>query len=98
MIKLLNELKERRIWRVLVAYQSVTFVLLQATEFFINNYGLDGRYLTATLVAAVALLPVGQIVLVDYMAWPVSPKLASNRTYKGLRRDLNFPPTKWLVN
>ena len=52
MTKLLNELKERRIWRVLIAYPSVTFVLLQAIEFFINNYGLDGRYLTATLVAA----------------------------------------------
>ncbi len=57
MTTLLNELKERRIWRVLVAYPSVTFVLLQAIEFFINNYGLDGRYLTATLVAAIALLP-----------------------------------------
>jgi TolB-like protein/tetratricopeptide (TPR) repeat protein len=57
MTKLLSELKERRIWRVLVAYPSVTFVLLQAIEFFINNYGLDGRFLTATLVAATALLP-----------------------------------------
>jgi len=51
MTKLLNELKERRIWHVLVAYLSVIFVLLQAIEFSINNYGLDGRYLTATLVA-----------------------------------------------
>ena len=48
MTKLLNELKERRIWRVLFAYPSVTFVLLQAIESFINNYGLDGRYLAAT--------------------------------------------------
>jgi len=48
MTKLLNELGERRIWRILVAYPSVTFVLLQAIEFFINNYGLDSRYLAAT--------------------------------------------------
>ena len=58
MTSLLTELKERRIWRVLVAYPSVTFVLLQAIEFFINNYGLDSRFLTATLLAAVTLLPV----------------------------------------
>lgn len=58
MTGLLTELKDRRIWRVLVAYPSVTFVLLQAIEFFINNYGLDGRFLTATLLAAVTLLPV----------------------------------------
>ena len=39
MTNLLNELKERRIWRVLVAYPSVTFVLLQAIEFFMKNSG-----------------------------------------------------------
>jgi len=57
MHRLLTQLKERRIWRVLVAYPSVTFVLLQAVEFFINNYELDGRYLTASLIGAVVLLP-----------------------------------------
>jgi TolB-like protein len=57
MAELLNELKERRIWRVFVAYPSVMFVLLQAIEFFINNYGLDGRFLTASLIAALVLLP-----------------------------------------
>jgi len=57
MHRLLTQLKERRIWRVLVAYPSVTFVLLQAVEFFINNYELDGRYLTASLIAAVVLFP-----------------------------------------
>lgn len=57
MAKLLNEFKERRIWRVLVAYPSVIFVFLQAIEFFINNYGLDGRFLTASLIGAVVLLP-----------------------------------------
>ena len=37
--------RERRIWRVLVAYPSVTFIWLQAVEFFINNYGVDQRLL-----------------------------------------------------
>jgi TolB-like protein/Tfp pilus assembly protein PilF len=61
MHRLLTQLKERRIWRVLVAYPSVVFVLLQAVEFFINNYDLDGRYLTASLVASLALFPAAVI-------------------------------------
>jgi TolB-like protein len=54
---LITELKERRIWRVLVAYPSLVFVVLQVVEFFVNNYDLDARLLTATIVAAVVLLP-----------------------------------------
>jgi len=57
MKKLIMQLKERRIWRVAVAYPSVTFVLLQAVEFFVNNYDLDARLLTASIVAAVVMLP-----------------------------------------
>jgi len=57
MHKLLTQLKERRIWRVLVAYPSMTFVLLQVVEFFINNYELDSRYLTAGIILAAVLLP-----------------------------------------
>ncbi len=53
----LTELKERHIWRVLVAYPSLVFVLLQAVEFFINNYELDARFLTASLVVSVVLFP-----------------------------------------
>jgi hypothetical protein len=44
---LITELKERRIWRVLVAYPSLVFVVLQVVEFFVNNYDLDARLLTA---------------------------------------------------
>lgn len=58
---LLTQLKERRIWRVLVAYPGVTFVLLQAVEFFINNYELDARLLTASIIVAVVLLPAAVI-------------------------------------
>jgi len=57
MHKLLTQLKERRIWRVLIAYPSMTFVLLQVVEFFINNYELDARYLTAGIILAAVLLP-----------------------------------------
>jgi len=61
MQKLLNQFKERKIWRVMIAYPSVTFVLLQAVEFFINNYELDARYLTASILAAIVLLPAAVI-------------------------------------
>jgi len=54
---LITELKERRIWRVLVAYPSLVFVVLQVVEFFVNNYDLDARLLTATIVVSVVLLP-----------------------------------------
>jgi adenylate cyclase len=59
MHELIEQLKGRRIWRVLVAWPSVTFVALQVIEFFVNNYGVDPRLLTATIVAATASLPAG---------------------------------------
>ncbi len=61
MNRLLTALRERRIWRVLIAFPSVTFIWLQVLEFFINNYGLDQRYLTASLIAAVVLFPAAAI-------------------------------------
>ena len=54
---LLQELKARRVWRVIVAYPGVAFVTLEAVKFFIDNYGLDPRFLTATIIAAAGLLP-----------------------------------------
>jgi TolB-like protein/tetratricopeptide (TPR) repeat protein len=56
-VSLLTELRQRRIWRVLLAYPSVVFVLLQVVEFFINNYGLDHRILTACIVVSAVCLP-----------------------------------------
>jgi TolB-like protein len=53
----LQELRQRRVWRVLVAYPGIAFVMLEAVKFFIDNYGLDARALTATIIAAVGLLP-----------------------------------------
>jgi TolB-like protein len=57
----LEELKERNFWRTLVAYPSVAFVLLQVVEFFINNYDLDARYLTATFIACAGFFPVALV-------------------------------------
>ena len=57
MQRLAQQLKDRRIWRVLVAYPSVSFVLLEAIEFFISNYGLDARALTVGLIIALVLFP-----------------------------------------
>jgi len=56
-----EQLKRRKIWRTLVAYPSVSFALLQAAEFLINNYGLDARYLTATFIACAVFFPVALI-------------------------------------
>lgn len=56
---LLEQFRERRVWRVLVAWPSVAFVLLQAIEFFINNYDLDARFLTAGMIVAIGLFPAG---------------------------------------
>jgi TolB-like protein/tetratricopeptide (TPR) repeat protein len=58
---LLEQFRERRVWRVLVAWPSVAFVLLQAIEFFINNYDLDARFLTAGMIVAVGLFPAGVV-------------------------------------
>ena len=61
MSNLMAAFRERRIWRVLVAYPSVTFIWLQAVEFFINNYGVDERLLTVSLIASVVLFPAAAI-------------------------------------
>ena len=61
MSNLMAAFRERRIWRVLVAYPSVTFIWLQAVEFFINNYGVDQRLLTVSLIAAIVLFPAAAI-------------------------------------
>ena len=59
MAGLLAQFRERRVWRVLIAWPSVAFVLLQAIEFFINNYDFDARFLTAGMIVAVGLFPAG---------------------------------------
>lgn len=61
MLNLLDNLKKRRIWRVLVAYPSVTFIWLQVVEFFTNNYDLDGRLLTVSLIIAIVMFPAAVI-------------------------------------
>jgi len=53
----MTQLRQRRIWRVLIAYPSTVFVVLQVIEFFNNNYGLDHRFMTAAIIAAVILFP-----------------------------------------
>jgi len=55
--RFLEELRQRRVWRVMLAYPGIAFVMLEAVKFFIDNYGLDPRFLTATIIAAAGLLP-----------------------------------------
>ncbi len=42
--------KKRQIWRSFVAYPAAAFVLLQAVDFFITNYGLNRKILTLSLI------------------------------------------------
>lgn len=55
--RFVEELRQRRVWRVVIAYPGVAFVILEAVEFFVDNYDLDTRLLTATIIAAIGLLP-----------------------------------------
>lgn len=43
-------IKKRQIWRSFVAYPAAAFVLLQAVDFFISNYGLNPKILTLSLI------------------------------------------------
>jgi len=46
----LIDLKKRKIWRSFVAYPAAAFVILQAVDFFISNYGLNRKILTLSLI------------------------------------------------
>ena len=46
----LMDIKKRQIWRSFVAYPAAAFVLLQAVDFFISNYGLNRKILTLSLI------------------------------------------------
>ena len=45
-----SKIKQKRIWKSLVAYPAAAFVILQAVDFFISNYDLNPKLLTATLI------------------------------------------------
>jgi len=55
--RFLDQLKQRRVWRVVVAYPGAAYVMLEAVKFFIDNYDLDPRFLTSTIIVAAGLLP-----------------------------------------
>ena len=46
----LIKIKNRQIWKTFVAYPAAAFVILQAVDFFIINYGLDAKWLTLSLI------------------------------------------------
>ena len=60
-MSLYAELRQRRIWRVVLAYPGLVFVLLQAIEFFINNFGWDHRFLTLAIIVSAVMLPAAVI-------------------------------------
>ena len=63
----IGELRQRRIWRVLIAYPGAAYVILEAVGFFIDHYGLDARLLTATIIGAIGLLPAA--LMESWHAW-----------------------------
>ena len=56
-----SQLRERKIWRVVVAYPAAAFVFLEAVEFFVNNYGLDAKFLTIALIIFLGALPIALV-------------------------------------
>lgn len=56
-----QQLKERNIWRATIAYPAAAFVFLQAVEFFVNNYQLNARLLTVTMILCVGALPIALV-------------------------------------
>ena len=56
-----HQLRERNIWHAAVAYPAAAFVLLQAVEFFVNNYQLNAKLLTVSIIIFVGALPIALI-------------------------------------
>jgi TolB-like protein len=59
--RFIRQLQERKIWRAVVAYPAAGFAFLEAVEFFVNNYGLNSKYLTVGVVLIVGALPIALI-------------------------------------
>ncbi len=56
-----RQLKERNIWRAAVGYPAAAFALLEAVEFFVDNYRLNAKLLTAAVILIVGALPIALI-------------------------------------
>ena len=46
----LNNLKKRQIWKTFLAYPAAAFVILEAVDLFISNYGLNPKILSLMLI------------------------------------------------
>ena len=56
-----RQLRERNIWRAVVAYPAAGFVFLEAVDFFVDNYQLNDKLLTVAVILFVGSLPVALI-------------------------------------
>ena len=56
-----RQLRERNIWRAVVAYPAAGFVFLEAVEFFVSNYQLNAKFLTVAVILFVGALPIALI-------------------------------------
>jgi len=57
----IEQLRERNTWRAAVAYPAAAFVFLEAVDFFVDNYGLDERFLTVAVIICVGALPIALV-------------------------------------
>ena len=56
-----RQLRERNIWRAVVAYPAAGFVFLEAVEFFVSNYQVNAKFLTVALILVIGALPIALI-------------------------------------
>jgi TolB-like protein/Tfp pilus assembly protein PilF len=56
-----QQLRERNIWRAAVAYPAVAFAILEAVEFFVDNYQLNAKLLTVGLILFIGALPIALV-------------------------------------
>lgn len=55
---LLRELKERRVWGALAAYPAAAFLLLEAVDYFVDNFDLDAKLIRLSLIIVIGGLPI----------------------------------------
>jgi len=56
-----KEFRQRQLWKIIVAYPTAAFLILQAVEFFIANYGWSPKFLTFSLILMGGGLPIAII-------------------------------------
>jgi adenylate cyclase len=56
-----KEFRKRQLWKIIIAYPAAAFLILQAVEFFMSNYGWNPKFLTFSLILMGGGLPIAMI-------------------------------------